>query len=402
MTEVLLQRNVQFIYEHALACLELRDGFGATEVEVDSTDPRKLSVQGNGAIKRLVAKSAYAGSVNGRSTVYDQLTKPRYQGGEFNRTRSVNQYLTHWIYPYKGKFHPQMIRAFLNIAGLKKGDVVLDPFLGSGTTAVEAMLLGIDAIGLDVSPLCVLLTRVKTTAWEQADQIQAIVGRLLENDAIEPKAVDPSDHESRVKDFLEVAKMVTHSDVSVRKKDPEKSFRINLARMAESVAAMKKAKDKFGLEFGTVKAVRGDIRQMQQFGVATESVDAIITSPPYSIALDYVKNDKHALSALGEDVREIREEFIGLRGRGATRRLDNYNEDMKVAFREMARVLRIGAPLIMVIGDATVGGRERTTTSEMVAWGEAEGLTLEREMPKIVFGLYNVMSDEKVLFFRRS
>ena len=60
-------------------------------------------------------RSAYLGSLDGRVSVYAELIRPRYQGGQFNRTRSVNQYLTHWIYPYRGKFHPQMVRALLNI-----------------------------------------------------------------------------------------------------------------------------------------------------------------------------------------------------------------------------------------------------------------------------------------------
>ena len=43
------------------------------------------------------------------------------------------------------------------------GDTVLDPFLGSGTTAVEANILGRNAIGNDVNELAVLISKVKTT-----------------------------------------------------------------------------------------------------------------------------------------------------------------------------------------------------------------------------------------------
>jgi len=81
----------------------------------------------------LRRKLAYFKFVKGKPTDYFLIIQK-------NRTRSVNQYLTHWIYPYKGKFHPQMIRALMNIIGLKQGDTVLDPFIGSGTTAVEAQL----------------------------------------------------------------------------------------------------------------------------------------------------------------------------------------------------------------------------------------------------------------------
>jgi DNA modification methylase len=49
-----------------------------------------------------------------------------------------------------------MIRALINIIGLNDGDKVLDPFSGSGTTSLEAQLLGIECIGIDISPLCVI------------------------------------------------------------------------------------------------------------------------------------------------------------------------------------------------------------------------------------------------------
>jgi tRNA G10 N-methylase Trm11 len=49
-----------------------------------------------------------------------------------------------------------------------------------------------------------------------------------------------------------------------------------------------------------------------------ESIDGIVTSPPYSIALDYVSNDAHALKELGYNLSEIREEFIGVRGEWAS------------------------------------------------------------------------------------
>ena len=82
----------------------------------------------------LIKRLAYFKSIDGKNTDYYEIIK-------HNVTKSVNQYLTHWICPYKGKFHPQMIRALLNVIRVKLGDVVLDPFIGSGTTAVESQLL---------------------------------------------------------------------------------------------------------------------------------------------------------------------------------------------------------------------------------------------------------------------
>ena len=47
-------------------------------------------------------------------------------------------YATHGLFPYRGKFHPQMIKGLMNVMGLKPGDTVLDPMMGSGTVLVEA------------------------------------------------------------------------------------------------------------------------------------------------------------------------------------------------------------------------------------------------------------------------
>ena len=125
----------------------------------------------------VLQRAAYVGELDGESTVYAELIRPQYQGGLFNRTRSVNQYLTHWIYPYRGKFHPQMVRALLNIVGARPGSRILDPYVGSGTTALEASLLGLDTVGVDISPLCVLLTHVKTRSVRAVAELRGCVQR---------------------------------------------------------------------------------------------------------------------------------------------------------------------------------------------------------------------------------
>ncbi len=389
------------MYEALLARIEARS-LGCEHWEQDDDNPWRVDVRVNGTATDVLNRAAYVGTLDGNPTSYEQLIRPNYQGGIFNRTRSVNQYLTHWIYPYRGKFHPQMVRALLNIVGVAPGSLVLDPYVGSGTTALEASLLGIDCIGVDVSPLCVLLTRVKTRSVTAVARVRSRVRAVLNEDEVDPlDASIVQDDNPTVADFFQVARMVALSDVSRRKRDGHVSLRKNLLAMLESVEAHASALSRFRITPGRVSAVLGDARDLRAAGVKDASVDAVVTSPPYSIALDYVKNDDHALKALGVNSAALRGEMTGVRGRGPKDKLALYNEDMQRMFHEVARVLKPGAKAAFVIGDATVDRSEYTTTREMGDWAVDAGLEREREIPKIVFGLYNVMLDEKILVFRK-
>jgi len=80
----------------------------------------------------------------------------------------------HRLHPYKGKFIPQLVEYFLDghVNDYKDrpffgpGDVVLDPFMGSGTTLIQASELGIHSIGIDVSEFNCLMARVKTADYD--------------------------------------------------------------------------------------------------------------------------------------------------------------------------------------------------------------------------------------------
>jgi len=377
-----LLRNVQFIYELALAKKELLS-FGL-DFHV-ANDFRIFDVPSSKNTELLKRKLAYFESINGTITDYYYIIK-------YNQTTSVNQYLTHWIYPYKGKFHPQMIRALLNIMQIKEGETVLDPFVGSGTAALECQLLGINFVGIDISPLCYLLSRVKTESIDVVDEIEKIKKDIV----LDPKKIDKIKND-RVKNFFTIAQMVAHSDSSRRGRNYDFSFRSNTEKMLQSILDYVEVRKKLDLYVGKTNIINGDIRKID---LKPESIDGIITSPPYSIALNYVANDSHSLQALGYDLKKISDDFIGVRGIGLNK-FKLYDEDMEIAYKQMYAALKPGRYCAVVIGNVTFQGEEIDTTQIATDACVKIGFKLVSKMEKIIFGLYNVMQKEYILIFQK-
>lgn len=111
-----------------------------------------------------------------RRTVFNEETYKHRLGDDINWHLSFDQYKeaettkhVHRLHPYKGKFIPQLVEYFLDAhtdsfkseACFAPGDIILDPFCGSGTTLVQANELGMHAIGVDVSLFNAMISNLK-------------------------------------------------------------------------------------------------------------------------------------------------------------------------------------------------------------------------------------------------
>ena len=76
--------------------------------------------------------------------------------------------LTHNFYRYPARFSPKLVRAVIDTF-TEPGDLVLDPFVGGGTTLVEALVSGRHAIGADISSLATFVAEVKTTLYTEEE-----------------------------------------------------------------------------------------------------------------------------------------------------------------------------------------------------------------------------------------
>lgn len=115
-------------------------------------------------------------------------------GDDLNWALSFDQYKesettkhVHRLHPYKGKFIPQLVEYFLDDhtdnfkkeTYFKPGDIVLDPFSGSGTTLVQACELGIHAIGIDISVFNSMIGNCKVTTYNLTD-VQLEINKITQ------------------------------------------------------------------------------------------------------------------------------------------------------------------------------------------------------------------------------
>ena len=194
-----------------------------------------------------------------------------------------------------------------------------------------------------------------------------------------------------------MARLVAVSDSARRRRDIVKSFVKNLSLMIASAEDYRKAKEELDLQLGSVDIRLGDARHLH---LKDSSVQGIVTSPPYSIALDYVANDSHALEAMSCDPEELRKKFVGVRGKGETR-IDLYNKDLQRSFHEMHRVLEEGRYCAIVVGNATYQHRKIKTIEFTIEECKKLGFTLVKNINKIIYGLYNIMQTDNTLIFRK-
>jgi tRNA G10 N-methylase Trm11/transcriptional regulator with XRE-family HTH domain len=306
-------------------------------------------------------------SVEGQGTTAQfQLEAPKATAVAWN-----SNYGAHGWHRYVGRFPPHVVRALLNYFGAGTSDLVLDPFLGSGTTAVECRLLGIPSIGIEICPLSAMMARVKASFapdvvafrtlsksfqanYQRVLERAAPGGRVLSHDEVMNRPGHAVPHFTNIERWftptallgvscaVEVAmqengfarealllalsakmRSIGNVDVDVVRAEYSKTPRENVDVGRLMAQQLKKMGDAIGASMVSHRELIGnaDSVSVREGSVLTtdlgsRSVSHIVTSPPYGVeAISYLRT--HLLSYrslvghLGHDPYDTRDQTIG-------------------------------------------------------------------------------------------
>ncbi|MGC6284842.1 MAG: DNA methyltransferase [Polaribacter sp.] len=326
---------------------------------------------------------------------------------ELKKNKLNTTYLTHNFHPYPAKFIPQIPRFFIE-EFTNENETVLDPFVGCGTTIVESKLLNRNSIGVDLNHIATLISETKSTSLN-ADEIEEIlhfIENLERTSSIITETIDfPNiDHwfQQNVKEEL---MMLTSSINKVNNSKISNFLKTGLSSIITSVsnqesdtryvAKNKDIPDGKTLALFKVK-IKSMVERIKEFSetasdsiskiynadstnlhfIKDNSVDLVVTSPPYANTYDYYLYHKLRMYWLEFDVANVKKNEIGSRDKHSSQRkeIDDFNENIKKCFQEAVRVLKPNRHAIVIIGDSVIRKKLYDAKKMMISMGKEIGL----------------------------
>ncbi|GHG61519.1 hypothetical protein GCM10010919_06060 [Alishewanella longhuensis] len=353
---------------------------------------------------------------NGSKITTDQSYKEEIS----NRVRKNSTYFTHGLHPYKGKFYPQLAKSLVNIGS--KGNtecVVFDPFCGSGTTVLESFLSGNHAFGMDINPIAISISRAKneiltvekTLVFNAINALMKELGSynvemeykseipdiLMEEVRawFPPKVINKINFllsKARVygnKKIVNYFELVLSSIIrNVSQQDPSdlrirkrkeliedapvielyiKSIEQETRKLLSYWNCYEQGHVKLG-SFSIGLLDNRDFLSFEKLGLNADSVDCIVTSPPYATALPYIDTDRLSIlvinSLSSSERSSIEKSLTG--SREITKKelnaindiIINGDSDLPVKTKEMLKVICLGN-----LNDSKAGFRKKNTAA---------------------------------------
>jgi len=332
-------------------------------------DGRKRSLTGTGGRCRLAGDPALAARLARCLDVDPDAKLP----------------FTHGFHAYPARMHPETARRALEAF---PSGLVVDPFVGSGTTAVEAVRAGRRFIGIDISkvPLEIAWTRTRVGRPEESRRVEAAAHRVANRafqDVQEDFEMPPwtraelewydphtlreivvlkyliDGEEPALRRMLTVvlssvlvklSRQISDSDVKhdlYHRPKPRGAafrwFRDKSSELTKGLLLLGSDLYKRKVAFLEPELRKEDARDAK---LPAGSVDLILTSPPYAGVYDYSRHQSRRYPLFDEDPK-----FAEARELGSRRDASRYKEDMETVLKNLLGSLSPSGRIVMMIGD---------------------------------------------------
>jgi DNA modification methylase len=319
----------------------------------------------------------------------------------FNHTNKSQQYATHGFFRYFGKLPPVATRHIIEKCAVKD-ELVVDLMSGSGTTLIEAQILGYESVGVEVNPLSVLISEVKTTPLDTKKILKTLDSLLTDvrkdvdlidklkpfkskldylaterpdffnrnfwfEEYIEASLIVLKHHIKSIEDekqrdffmvaFLSIIRKVSNASVRTGRifKEAEPSKQDVILNFIKKVKLMTDGMDDYVtlIKNKKTRIITGDARKSP---LKDSSAGFVINHPPYFALYKYSSDVLRVELEWGDFSRkEISKEEI--RDGFKTTKIsdfDLYLEDMTDVFREAYRLLKPKRKFCIVVNDSTL------------------------------------------------
>lgn len=317
--------------------------------------------------------------------------------------------------PWKGQFSPQFIEALLGNFS-KKGSVVFDPFLGSGTVLLEAGRIGLSAYGTEINPAAITLAKTYSFINVPKDLRLKYTQTFLQTVSNCIQTTTP---------LFQNGKNVSLPGTNELKEkllgivnDAEDELALTLCESFIVLLDFYRANTTSGRAIGVAKTIAHFINQLpyseepmkifhsdaRKVPLKESCVDLVITSPPYINVFNYHQQYRTSTEALNWKLLEVAKSEFGANRKYRSNRfltVVQYCLDMALTFQELLRICKLESHMIFVVGRESNVRKTRFFNGELVTEvaHKSCGLNLELRQERKFVNRFGQTIWEEILHF---
>ncbi len=306
-----------------------------------------------------------------------------------------NNYLTHGIHSYHAKYIPSIPNYFIKKYS-KKGDFVLDPFCGSGTTLLESMLLERNSTGIDLSFIAYKISKAKTTIVDPLilDMAFKEFEEKYNSDIIVKQQEFPDKYIWFTKENAEILDKIFSIIESIENVDVRNIYETAFSSILKRVSNKRKTwnngyiadnvlpnieftGDVYNIFLSRIKDYNNRFKKLytkmkNKVKLKTVAVnsnvldyetdikyDLVVTSPPYPFAVDFVKYNRLTYYWFNKDVNLFAEKETGSRHKRSRKdAVEEFFIEMEKIYLHIFKFVRVGGHFCMTVGNTSRNKRK--------------------------------------------